>query len=461
MRHDVFSRPSDDQRIVGLDAWQALDSRGTPTVAVEVTVGSGHRGVGLAPAGASTGSHEAHELRDHDASYDGRSVHRAVNHVRDTLAPLLLGRDATEQAALDETLREADGTPELGRLGANAIVATSIALAHAGAGMKPLYRHLAAGLREENIVLPRPMFNIVSGGAHAGGITPIQDVLAIPLAATSMAEATETAWRVRRSATELLRSYPGTFADLVADEGGLAAPSDSSRAAVHLVAAAIDAAGYTPGKEVGLALDVAATEFATPEGTYRLHPGGEALTGQELIDTLTGWVGQFGIVSLEDPLAEDDWDGWQRVTRTLGATTQLVGDDLFVTHPARLRRGIQNTIGNAILVKANQIGTLSDAISVITQAHQAGYHTIVSARSGDTEQHWPADLALAAGASQIKIGSLTRSERTAKWNRLLHLEHQLAPAAQLCPWVRPLADTPAPAPSPTLGAGTREEPGRP
>jgi enolase len=419
-----MSRPT----IAAVNAWEALDSRGTPTVAAVVTLADGTAARAIVPSGASTGRHEAHELRDGGERYGGRGVRRAVANVRGEIASAVTGLDVRETRALDDRLRELDGTATLSRLGANATLAVSVAAAIAAARSErqPLYRWLLGGGRP---LLPLPMVNVVSGGAHAAGAVDLQDFLAVPVAAASFAEAIEWAWRVRE-AVRLLVAEQGHSAALVADEGGLAPQLATNRAALELVVEAIGRAGLRPGKDVVVAIDVAATQLATPDGRYALRREERVLASEELAAELASWCAREPVCSLEDPLGEDDWDGWRDLTRTLGDTLQLVGDDLFATDVDRVGEGIDRGVANAVLVKPNQAGTLTGAADVVTRARAAGYATIVSARSGDTEDAWLADLAVAWRAGQIKVGSTTRSERTAKWNRLLELESELRGEAE-------------------------------
>jgi enolase len=411
--------------IAAIAAWEALDSRGTPTVACEVVLVGGARGSATVPSGASTGAHEARELRDGGERYGGRGVRRAVAAVNETIAPALAGSDAAEQEALDAALRELDGTPELGRLGANAVLAVSLAAALAAADAEgvPLWRRLGS-----EPLLPLPMVNVISGGAHARGAgVDVQDFLVVPVGAESFTEAIACAWRVRR-ATEELAAARGFPASLVADEGGLGLALPSNRAGLELLLGGIERSGLEPGQEAAIAVDVAATQLVAPGG-YRLATENRVVDAAELLDELERWCRDFPVVSIEDPLAEDDWDGWAEATRLLGARVQLLGDDLFVTQVARLDCGIGKRVANAVLVKPNQCGTLSDAWATVRRARSAGYAAVVSARSGDTEDSWLADLAVGWHAGQIKVGSTTRSERTAKWNRLLRIEADLGDEA--------------------------------
>jgi enolase len=414
--------------IARLQAWEALDSRGSPTVACELVLSGGASGMATVPAGASTGTHEARELRDGGERYDGLGVRRAVASVRGELSDAVRGLDARDQAALDAALRAADGTPDLGRLGANAVLAVSVAaaLAAAAGSGEPLWRSAAAP--DEPPLLPLPMVNVLSGGAHAGSAIDMQDFLAVPVGARSFAQALEWSWRVRAAAAELVRER-GLAAALVADEGGLGPALGSNREALELLTRAIERAGLVPGDEVGIAIDVAATQFVQPGGGYLLSLERRTIGAAELAAELAGWAAEHPIVSIEDPLGEDDWEGWAQAGARLG-DLQLLGDDLFVTSAERLRRGVESGIANAVLVKPNQTGTLSSAREVVEIARAAGYATVLSARSGETEDAWLADLAVAWRTGQIKVGSTTRSERTAKWNRLLRIEAELGDAAE-------------------------------
>ena len=414
--------------IAGILAWEALDSRGTPTVACEVKLAGGARGQATVPSGASRGAHEAVELRDGGERYGGKGVRRAVGFVNGEIAGAITGREAADGPALDAALRQLDGTDDLGRLGANGILAVSIAcaIAVAHAGGAPLYRWLAG---DAEPLLPLPMVNVLSGGAHARGAgIDVQDFLVVPVGAGSFAEAIEWASRVRH-ATESIARDRGYAASLVADEGGLGLPLPSNRSGLELLVEGIVQAGLVPGEDAAVAIDVAATQLVV-DGGYGLGAEGRTLDAGELLDELESWCDAHPVVSLEDPLAEDDWEGWREATRRLGGKIQLLGDDLFVTDLERLRRGIASDVGNAVLVKPNQCGTLSGAASCVELARSSGYAPVVSARSGDTEDDWLADLAVGWRAGQIKVGSTTRSERTAKWNRLLRIEAELGDRAR-------------------------------
>jgi enolase len=404
-------------RIARVFAWEALDSRGTPTVACAVRLESGIEAEAVVPSGASTGRYEAHELRDGGERYGGRGARRAVANVNDVLGPALHGCDPVQIETNDATLRELDGTPSLERLGANAVLAVSLAAARAGAAAEavPLHEFLPGSGPAR---LPLPMVNVVSGGAHAGRMVDIQDILVVPVGATSFAEAIEWAARVRKATAQVAEAR-GLSSTLVADEGGLAFPLASNREAVALVAAGIESADV----DAAIAIDVAASGFAV-DGGYRLEAEGRTLDAAQLIEELASWRSFAPIVSFEDPLGEDDWGGWAAATAALPGV-QLLGDDLLVTSLERLERAAAEGIANAVLVKPNQVGTVSEARALVARAHALGYAAVVSARSGDTEDAWLADFAVAWRAGQIKVGSTMRSERTAKWNRLLRLESEL------------------------------------
>jgi enolase len=406
-------------QIRSVQAFEALDSRGRPTVGCVVGLASGRHGKAIVPSGASTGQYEAHELRDQGDRYDGYGTRRAVQSVNETLAPVVVGMDVEDQREVDRALEEADGTAELSNLGANAVLAVSLAVAvAAGAhGNGELWRHLSP---DQTPLLPTPMVNIFSGGAHAGRTIDIQDVLVVPIGAGSFAEALEWADRVRRATAGLMRRR-GHGVTLVADEGGLAANLATNREALEMVTEGISAAGLTPGVDAALAVDVAANQLWDGAG-YRLAVEDRVLHPSEWLDTLEEWCSAYPIVSVEDPLTDDDWVTWSEATSRIGSGRQLLGDDLFATNAQRLERGIAAGVGNAVLVKVNQAGTVSRAHDVLRLAQSRGYATVVSARSGDTEDTWLADLAVGWGAGQIKVGSTMRSERTGKWNRLLEIE---------------------------------------
>jgi enolase len=434
-RHDDGLKGKFVTAISQVRAREVLDSRGAPTVEVDVLCADGSRGRAIAPSGASTGSAEAHELRDGDASrYDGRGVRQAVANVNDVLAPSIRGLDPTQQALIDGRLCELDGTPRKTRLGGNAILPVSLAVAHAAADAQdqPLYRHLnqlwqALASHSSGHLQPRiplPMTNLISGGLHAGGNLDFQDFLAVPLGATSFAEALEWIVRTTRRLGKLLADA-GYEGRLVGDEGGYGPRLKNSREAVQFCVRAIEAAGLRPGEDVGVAIDVASTHFY--DGTsYRLNmSGGARLTSSQMISELEALVDEFPIVSIEDGVAEEDWDGWVELTRRLGARVRLIGDDLFATREDRLRRGIAAGAANSLLVKVNQVGTLTETLRTMRLAQSSNYSRVVSARSGETEDTTIADLAVGTAAKMIKIGSIQRSERLAKYNQLLRLEEEL------------------------------------
>jgi len=410
-----------------IHARQVLDSRGNPTVEVDVFLDDGTRGRAIVPSGASTGKAEALELRDGDPEkYLGKGVLGAIAIVEQGIAPALRGVDATEQFAVDRRLIALDGTPNKRRLGANATLGVSLAVARSAAhsaGMS-LYRYLG-GLGAA--ALPIPMVNILSGGLHGGGNIDFQDYLAIPLRASCYSEALEDALAIYRAMKDVLKRR-GVLEAGVADEGGYAPRLQSNEAGFELMVEAFECAGFKPGEDAGIAVDIAASQFQQ-EDRYRLAAGDLDLTSGNLLDMLATWANRYPILSIEDGLGEDDWDGWKRLTERLGARCQLIGDDLFVTNSARLTRGIRDGVANAVLVKPNQAGTITETLELVQLARQHGYRTVVSARSGETEDDSLAHLAVAIGASQIKIGSVTRSERLAKYNTLVRIEQQLGDRA--------------------------------
>ena len=398
-------------------AWEAMDSRGHPTVACRVSLASGSTGRAIVPAGASTGRFEAIELRDGGDRRGGLGVVRAVETVRAALRPCVIGLDASNTVAVDRALIAAQPLTGAAVVGSNARLAVSVAaaLAAATALNKPLWRLFDHGPAP---LLPVPMVQVLAGGVHAGGVIDIQDILVIPVGAGSFAEAIEMASRVRHAAVGMAADR-GAVAHLVGDEGGLALPFPSNRAAVEFVARAIEIAGLVDRAKI--AIDVAANQLQRPDGRYRLATEARTLEASEWVAELAAWTRDLPILSIEDPLADDDWEGWRTASQSLEGC-QLVGDDLFATDPTRFARGIRGGIANAILIKPNQRGTLSEAAQVTATAQAAAYRTIVSARSGETEDSWLADLAVGWRAGQIKVGALARSERTAKWNRLLEIE---------------------------------------
>jgi len=413
--------------ITGVHAREILDSRGLPTVEVEVELESGASGRAAVPSGASTGKREALELRDGDGQrYGGKGVQQAVRNVVETIGPEIDGMEATEQAVLDQALLELDGTPNKSSLGANAILAVSLAVARAGAddvGL-PLYAYLGGvGGR----LLPVPLMNVINGGAHADNALDVQEFMLVPAGAEDFSSALRMGSEIFHTLKAILNERG--LSTGVGDEGGFAPALSSTTAALDLLMLAIERAGYRPGEEVALALDVAASEFAEEGGRYELTGEGVTRSSEEMVTALEGLLGRYPIVSIEDGLGEDDWNGWAILTRRLGAKVQLVGDDLFVTNPATIQQGIKGGIANAVLVKLNQVGTLTETLQAIELAKRAGYGTVISHRSGETEDTFVADLAVAVNAGQIKTGSLSRGERMAKYNQLLRIEEELGHAA--------------------------------
>ncbi|MFS8512934.1 MAG: phosphopyruvate hydratase [Planifilum fulgidum] len=408
-------------------AREVLDSRGNPTVEVEVYLESGARGRAIVPSGASTGAHEAMELRDGDKErYLGKGVLKAVQNVNDVIAPKLEGMDALEQVAIDRLLIDLDGTPNKGKLGANAILGVSMAVARAAAealGM-PLYAYLG-GFNAK--VLPVPMMNILNGGKHADNNVDIQEFMIMPVGAKSFAEGLRMGVEVFHSLKSVLKEKG--LATSVGDEGGFAPNLSSNEEALQTIMAAIERAGYRPGDDVRLALDVASTELYR-DGAYHLEGEGVTRTADEMIAYYQELVKKYPIVSIEDGLAEDDWEGWKRLTDALGGKVQLVGDDLFVTNTERLSRGIEAGVGNSILIKVNQIGTLTETFDAVEMAKRAGYTAVISHRSGETEDTTIADIAVATGAGQIKTGAPSRTDRVAKYNQLLRIEEELGASAR-------------------------------
>ncbi len=409
---------------------EVLDSRGNPTVEAEVTLSNGSRCHASAPSGVSTGSHEALELRDRSPGrYHGSGVLRAVANVDLVLGPGLSGWSPLDQDAVDRRLLELDGTPDKSNLGANAVLAVSLAVARAGASLAAdgaLWRHLSRG---EPGTLPVPMFNILNGGRHASNSADIQEFMVLPVGAPSFREALRAGSEIYHALRTIL-SDAGHSVN-VGDEGGFAPSLRSNRDAIEMVLRAVESAGYTPGEDVYLALDVAASElFQESAGCYHLEREGASLSSAEMVDLYREWVRDYPIISIEDPLGEDDWDGWRELRRVLGDSVQLVGDDLLVTNIHRIRRSMEAGASNAVLLKPNQIGTLSETLAALQLAREAGWSTIISHRSGDTEDTTIADLAVAWDVGQIKAGAPARSERVAKYNRLLRIEAELGPGAR-------------------------------
>jgi enolase len=410
-------------RITSIVAREILDSRGNPTVEVEVNVDSGVRGVAAVPSGASTGAHEAVELRDGGSRYGGKGVTKALTGIEKELAPAVIGMNPAEQRVIDEKMIALDGTANKSRLGANALLGISLATAKAAAleSGKPLFSYLGG---DSATLLPVPMMNILNGGAHADTNVDIQEFMVAPFGAGNFSESLRWGTEIYHSLKSVLKKQG--LATSIGDEGGFAPNLSSNRAALDLILTAITAAGFTPGKDVGLALDVAATEFHE-NGRYAFE--GRKLTSDEMISYYQELVDAYPLVSIEDPLDENDWDGWIAITKQIGNHVQLVGDDLFVTNPTRLADGISRGAANALLVKVNQIGTLTETLDAVALAHKSGYRSMMSHRSGETEDTTIADLAVAANCGQIKTGAPARSERVAKYNQLLRIEELLGTRA--------------------------------
>ncbi|MGM0881698.1 MAG: phosphopyruvate hydratase [Bacillota bacterium] len=413
--------------IVDVYAREVLDSRGNPTVEVEVTLESGGKGRAIVPSGASTGAYEAVELRDGDKSrYLGKGVLKAVENVNTEIAPEIIGLDALDQVAIDRKMIELDGTPNKAKLGANAILAVSMAVARAAADALdvPLYTYLG-GFNAKT--LPVPMMNIINGGEHADNNIDVQEFMVLPVGAANFKEALRIGAEIFHNLKAVLHDKGLNTA--VGDEGGFAPNLGSNEEAITTIISAIERAGYKPGVDVFLGMDVASTEFFK-DGKYVLAGEGKSFTSAEFVDLLASWVDKYPIVSIEDGCSEDDWDGWKLLTDKLGSKVQLVGDDLFVTNTERLSDGIEKGVGNSILVKVNQIGTLTETFDAIEMAKRAGYTAVISHRSGESEDSTIADIAVATNAGQIKTGAPSRTDRVAKYNQLLRIEDQLGSTAQ-------------------------------
>ncbi|MBI3215780.1 MAG: phosphopyruvate hydratase [Mycobacterium sp.] len=406
-------------------AREILDSRGNPTVEVEIALTDGTFARAAVPSGASTGEHEAVELRDGGSRYGGKGVEKAVEAVLDEIAPAVIGLSADEQRVIDQALLDLDGTADKSRLGANAILGVSLAVAKAAADSAalPLFRYLGGPNAH---ILPVPMMNIINGGAHADTGVDVQEFMIAPIGAPSFKEALRWGAEVYHSLKSVLKKQG--LATGLGDEGGFAPDLPGTRAALDLIGSAIEAAGFKVGSDIALALDVAATEFYTDGTGYAFEK--ETRSAEQMAAFYEELIGAYPLVSIEDPLSEDDWDGWVALTSAIGDKVQLVGDDLFVTNPERLEDGIEKGAGNALLVKVNQIGTLTETLDAVTLAHNAGYKTMMSHRSGETEDTTIADLAVAVGSGQIKTGAPARSERVAKYNQLLRIEEALGDAAR-------------------------------
>ena len=414
--------------ILDISAREILDSRGNPTVEADVTLANGTMGRAAVPSGASTGEHEAVELRDNDkARYLGKGVRQAVQNVNEKIAPALADMDATDQIGIDHAMIELDGTPNKSALGANAILAVSLACARAASdelGL-PLYRYLGGPMSR---VMPVPMMNILNGGAHSTNTVDFQEFMIVPVGADTFADALRMGAEVFHSLKKVL--VKRKLSTGVGDEGGFAPDLRDDEEALRVIVEAIEAAGFAPGKQIALALDPAASEFYSG-GTYTFKKSGAgSKDAQGMVELYGRWLDEYPIVSIEDGLAEDDWDGWKKLTAAIGDRCQLVGDDLFVTNTQRLARGIESGVANAILIKLNQIGTLTETLEAIDMARAAGYLSVISHRSGETEDTFIADLAVGTGAGQIKTGSASRTDRVAKYNQLLRIEEMLGGAAE-------------------------------
>jgi enolase 1/2/3 len=415
-------------QIVDIHAREILDSRGNPTVEADVILDDGTMGRAAVPSGASTGEHEAIELRDGESDrYGGKGVRHAVRNVEEAIKPSLQGCEITDQLGIDSAMLELDGTPNKSKLGANAMLAVSMASARAAAlslGI-PLYRYLGGPLSR---VMPVPMMNILNGGAHASNTVDFQEFMVVPVGAETFSDALRMGAEVFHALKKVLGKRK--LATGVGDEGGFAPDLRDDEEALNVIIEAIQAAGYAPGKQIALALDVAASELYQ-DGAYVFKKSGAGKKDAEgMVELYKGWLDEYPIVSIEDGLAEDDWDGWAKLTSAIGERCQLVGDDIFVTNTERLARGIENGVANAILIKVNQIGTLSETLEAIEMARAAGYLSIISHRSGETEDTFIADLAVGTGVGQIKTGSASRTDRVAKYNQLLRIEEQLGSAAE-------------------------------
>lgn len=412
--------------IKSIKAREIIDSRGNPTVEADVQLASGAFGRAAAPSGASTGALEALELRDNEASrYLGKGVRNAVNNVNEKIQSKLLGVESTQQDTVDQIMLDLDGTANKSNLGANGMLAVSLAVAKASAAeqQKPLYRYLQ---KDSKLLLPVPMMNIINGGAHAHKGADLQEFMIVPHGVDSLSEAVRCGCEVFHALKSILKKAGLNTA--VGDEGGFAPTLRANEQAIEMILQAIESAGYTPGKQVSLGLDCASSEFYK-DGKYHLESEGKTYSAEEFIQYLAAWVDKYPIITIEDGVAEDDWDGWAQLTAKLGANVQLVGDDLFVTNTEILERGIKEGVANSILIKFNQIGTLTETLAAIQMAHNANYTAVISHRSGETEDVTIADLAVATGAGQIKTGSLSRSDRVAKYNQLIRIEEELGSEA--------------------------------
>jgi enolase len=415
--------------IASIHAREILDSRANPTITVEAVLESGARGTAAVPSGASTGALEAIELRDGDAArYGGKGVLGAIANVRDTIAPKVVGLPGDAQREVDQAMIDLDGTPNKGKLGANAILGVSLAVAHAAAAEagEPLYRYLGD---DDATLLPLPLLNVLNGGRHAEGSTDFQEFMLAPVGAPTFSEALRWSVEVYHALESIL--HKASLPTTLGDEGGFAPPGLANDGAIDLILQAIDAAGYTPGEQIAIALDPATSElWSKSSSKYELTREGRTLTPDELVDLWADWCRRYPIVSLEDGMAEEDWDGWRSLNARLGDRVQLVGDDIFVTNVERIREGIRQEAANSVLIKLNQIGTLTETLDAIAEARRAGWTSVISHRSGETEDTTIADLVVATGAGLIKTGAPARGERTAKYNRLLAIEAELGDRAR-------------------------------
>ena len=411
-----------------VQAREVLDSRGNPTVEVDVVLADGARGRASVPSGASTGANEAVELRDGEATrFRGLGVSKAVANVRRLIAPQIIGQSAMRQADIDRLLIDLDGTTNKSRLGANAMLAVSLAVSRSAAQSsgQPLFRYLAG---ESPVSLPVPMINIINGGRHAENSTDIQEFMVVPAGFDTFKEAIQAGVEVYFSLRDILRGR--RLGSTVGDEGGFAPPVPSNHDAVELVLGAIEAAGYTPGEECFIALDSAASEFMNDSGDYTLQRDGATMSPSELVDVYEEWTNRYPVISIEDGMGEEEWDSWQMMSDRLRSRVQIIGDDLFTTNTGRIKKGIEMDVGNAVLVKPNQVGTLTETIEAVEMATEVGWGTVISHRSGETEDSIIADLAVGTAAGQIKAGAPARGERTAKYNRLLRIEEMLGDEAE-------------------------------
>ncbi len=415
--------------ITSIEAWQIYDSRGVPTVEAEVCLADGSRGRGLVPSGASKGQFEALELRDNDAKrFRGKSVFKAIANIENQISPALCGFNAFDQQAIDKTLIELDGTPNKSRLGANAILAVSMAVANAAAAARnePLYSYLGEG---KGTLIPVPEIQIIGGGAHANWRIDVQDVLLMVIGARSYEEVLEVTHNVYHAAGDIFRSRKKYFG--AADEGGFWPEFERNEDALELLVDAICCAGYTPGRDVGIALDIAASDlYDEKTSRYRFNLEKREFTSSQFCALMEDWCNRFPIVSIEDPMAETDWAGWQEIARALCKKVQVVGDDVFTTNMQRIRTGIERQVANAVLIKLNQIGTVTETIEAIRLTKSANWRPIISARSGETEDAFISHLAVATNAGQLKVGSFSRSERMAKWNEILRIQRDLRGRAE-------------------------------